>query len=124
MSSHVRQDTSEVGRKVPPESSDLVRPAGTVRWLGKTRRMVVRGGGAVDTAAPTVVENPLQNSTSRRWFALETLCKATLSKRLSQTPAPDGYGRTEYSVPMNGCHLECSSSWQYFSIQLPYGEEW
>ena len=30
----------------------------------------------MDTAAPTVVENPLQNSTSRRWFALEQLCQA------------------------------------------------
>ena len=33
----------------------------------------------MDTAARVVVENPQQNSTSRRWFALVILCKVELA---------------------------------------------
>ena len=57
-------------------ASGFVRPAGAVRWLGKTCRTAAQGGGVMLAGTCAVGKHPLPISPSREWFALFMLCKA------------------------------------------------
>ena len=63
----------------------FVRPAAAGQRLGNTCPEAARGREALTTALRFVVNHPLRNSTSRRWFALETLCQLRGVERVTDS---------------------------------------
>ena len=56
-------------------ASGFVRPAGAVRWLGKTCRTAVQGGEVTAGAALAVGKHALPIPPCRNRFALFILCQ-------------------------------------------------